>query len=48
MTFRGSRAISTAMYPVLLPLLLAVFAIHPNLAWWLLALLGVLLLRRLW
>ena len=36
------------MYPALLVMVLAVFAIYPKLALWLLALVAALLLRRWW
>ena len=47
-TIPGGHDISKAMYPALLVMVLAVFAIYPKLALWLLALVAALLLRRWW
>jgi hypothetical protein len=47
-TILGRHDISTAMYPALLIMVLAVFAFYPKLALWLLALVAALLLRRWW
>ncbi len=44
----GGHDISTAMYPALLVMVLAVFALYPKLAVWLLALVAAMLLSRWW
>ncbi len=48
MTNPGGHDISTAMYPALLVMVLAVFALYPKLAVWLLALVAAMLLSRWW
>ena len=47
-TIAAEHDISTAMYPALLVMVLAVFAFYPKLALWLLALVAALLLHRWW
>ena len=48
MTIPSGHDISRAMYPALLVMVLAVFAVYPKLALWLLALVAALLLHRCW